>query len=336
MKQQALLIAGILACSCFAHAANDIITLDLTKATTTLEFNADNGSWTGTYDDDIESIESQCFSFIKNSYGSYKTWWGITASKSADNKPKTDVLTYQFSNMALGGIVLNDDGSVKKNEFGAPVTSPDVPYLVCYGGKAWGPDAVDMVFNDGKLYEPVGMYVNLNSYTYYSNMFGQTPARAFTNGDKFTLTVHGFAADETEKTVDVDLASCENGNLTQAMGWVYVDLSSLGAVNEMTFTFETTDTGAYGQNTPTYFCMDKLMVKQSSAAAADNIIADDTVIRYDRPAGTVTIEGADFMMIRNTAGQTVMSGEGRVFDISGLPSGVYIIRAGNRSLKIIK
>lgn len=86
----------------FAENTNPVITLDLSKSTTPLEFNAENGAWTGTYDDDETAIESQCFSFVHNSMSDYQMWWGFTASNSTDNKRQENTITYQFSNMAKG------------------------------------------------------------------------------------------------------------------------------------------------------------------------------------------------------------------------------------------
>ena len=122
----AILFAGLTANA----ADSNVITLDLAKATTALTFNAETGAWTGTYDDEETAIESQCFSFVKGSMSEYNTWWGFTASNSSDNTRKDDTLTFQFSNMAKGGIVLNEDGTVKTDDFGAPVVSAEVPYLV--------------------------------------------------------------------------------------------------------------------------------------------------------------------------------------------------------------
>lgn len=79
-----------------ASAADDVITLDLTKATTTLEFNAENGSWNGTFNDDEKSIDSQVFSFIHSSMGEYDTWWGFTASNSANNAQQANPLQFQW------------------------------------------------------------------------------------------------------------------------------------------------------------------------------------------------------------------------------------------------
>ncbi|MCM1022119.1 MAG: DUF4465 domain-containing protein [Muribaculum sp.] len=337
MRSNLFLISALLLCSSLARANDQIITLDLTKSTTKLEFNADNGSWVGTYDDDKESIESQCFSFVHSSMGDYNTWWGFTASNSADNSRPANTLTHQWSNMAAGGIELDSEGNVKVDEFGAPVVNAAVPYLVAYYGAFMGKRPTDMVFNDGKLYEPQGVYVNLNSYPYYSLLHGDGFARAFTNGDKFTLTIYGVAADGSEKNVAVTMASYTNGDLSINRGWKYVDLTSLGAVNELYFTMESTDKGLMGMNTPGYFCMDKLMVKPTATSGIDSVNADDSVkIKYNRTTKKVIIEGAGFAMIHNVAGQTLMSGECSEFDLSALPAGVYIVKAGGKSLKIAK
>ena len=105
---------------CGAYAQEKVTVLDLTNAGSVLEFDAETGAWTDTYNDDSESIESQCFSFVHSSMSDWQTWWGFTVSNSADNSKRDNFITYQFSNMAKGGIVLNEDGTVKLDEAGAP------------------------------------------------------------------------------------------------------------------------------------------------------------------------------------------------------------------------
>ncbi|MDE7458458.1 MAG: DUF4465 domain-containing protein, partial [Muribaculaceae bacterium] len=236
-------------------AQDGVIMLDLSKSTTKLEFNDTTGAWTDTYNDDEESIESQCFSFVHSSMGEWATWWGFTASNSANNSFRDNFITYQFSNMAKGGIALNEDGTIKTDDFGAPVVSSEMPYLVGFYSPWMAARPVDMTFNTDKAYEAVGVYVNLNSYTYYAVQDGDSFARAFNNGDNFTLTIHGVCPDGTENEVNVELASYDNGNLTINRGWRYVDLTELGEINELYFTLKSTDTGAYGDNTPLYFCL---------------------------------------------------------------------------------
>lgn len=337
MKKTLLSALFALAATGMAVAAENVITLDLTKSTTKLEFDADNGSWTGTFVDEEESIESQVFSFVHSSMSDWDTWWGFTASNKVDNSKPTNTITYQYSNMARGGIVLDENGAVKTDQFGAPVVSADVPYLVAYYSAYMAKRPVDMTFNDGKNYQPIGMYVNLNSYAYYSIVDGDSFARAFTNNDKFTLTIHGVAPDESEKTIDVTLAEYKNGDLTTTRGWKYVDLTELGTVNELYFTMSSTDSGTYGMNTPGYFCIDKLSVSPAEDGVGTTAIDRDGVdIAYNRATKTVKVTGTDFAVIYDVAGSMVMSSNDGIFDVSSLPAGVYIVRAGNHQLKIAK
>ncbi len=335
MKRQ-LLLSAIAMTVAMAQAQSDLITLDLTKSTTPLEFNDENGSWVDTYDDDAESIDSQVFSFVHSAMAEWKTWWGFTASNSADNARPEDTLTHQWSNMGVGGIVLNEDGTIKKNEFGAPVTSAEVPYLVAFYSSYMSARPVDMSFVDGQSYIAEGVYVNLNSYAYYSIEDGDSFARAFTDGDKFTLTIHGVAPDETEKTVEVSLASYTNGDLTINRGWKYVDLSDLGLVNEIYFTLESTDSGVYGMNTPGYFCLDKLMVTPNPNSSVQSVSAEEANIAYERTSHTVSLTNAEFAIVYDMAGNKVMTADSKKFSVAGLAPGVYMVKAANKALKIIK
>lgn len=346
MKKNFISAISLLAVAASAQAATDVVTLDLTQATTELTFDADNGAWTGTFDDDAATIDSQVFSFVHGSMSDWQTWWGFTASNSADNSRRDDTITYQYSNMAQGGIVLNDDGTVALDDDGTPTVSPDVPYLVAYYSSYMAARPVDMAFNDGREYEAVGVYVNLNSYPYYSIEQGDGYCRPFHNGDSFSLTVHGVAADESERTVEVPLASFANGDITINRGWKYVDLTSLGSVNELYFTMTTTDVGDWGPNTPLYFCLDKLMVKpvaDAPAAIAAVGYDRDAAISYDRATATVSVQGAGFAAIYDTAGRQVTAtdaidaaAKSAILSIASLPAGVYIVKAGNSSLKIAR
>lgn len=320
-----------------ANAADNIVTLDLTSPIEPMEFDADNGAWTSTYDEETYTIDSQVFTFLHFAMSEYSTWWGATASKSADNSMRDNYMKYQFSNMARGGIVLDENGKVKKDQYGAPVVSADVPYIVAYASSYYSEHPVEMVFNDGKSYIPVGVYVGLTSWPYYSIELGDAFSRAFTEGDKFTLTIHGVAADNSEKSVTVNLASFDNGDITITRGWKYVDLSELGPCESLWFSMKTTDVGTYGDNTPTYFCLDKLMVKPAEDSSVASVEAQGKSIRYDRASATVTLpSSSEFAMVFNAAGSCVMSSDKQVFSIESLPAGVYVVKSGNSRLKIAR
>ena len=333
LKSIFLSIVSLMVASASAQTTfdDDVIVLDLSKSTTPLTFESENGMWAGTYDDEETEIESQVFSIVHGCYAEWKTWWGFTASNSTNNLYQSNTLTYQFSNMAKGGILLNEDGSIKTNEFGAPVSGKEMPYLVGY------PKA-EITFNTGKSYEVIGAYVNLNSYTFYSVLYGDSFSRAFTEGDNLKLTVHGVDAEENEKTVEVSLASFSNGTLTASTGWKYIDLSSLGEVEEIYFTMSSTDTGEWGMNTPGYFCLDKLAVKETSGSSS---VSTDSLnsqrIYYNRITKTINLEKIDFMAIYDAAGKIILtSTDKNTISVEDLPAGIYIAKAGNNRLKFAR
>ena len=314
-----------------------IIYLDLANATTELTFDSTNGMWEGTFDDEETEIESQVFSISHGSWSEYNTWWGFTASNSTDNKYQSNTLTYQYSNMALGGILLNEDGSIKLNEFGAPETSKDMPYLVGFCDTSmFGP--AEITIDSDKVYEMVGAYVNLNSYTYYSILYGASPARAFTQGDYLILKITGVDSDDNEKTVEVKLASFDNGSLTACNGWMYVDLEELGIVEELKFAITGSDVGTYGLNTPSYFCLDKLAVREVMGSGVKNeILASNNKIVYDNKTYTIDLGNEDFAIIYDSTGRVVMtSSDKKSFSVSHLPGGVYVVKSGNNRLKFVR
>lgn len=335
-----LISAALMAVS--VVSAQEVKILDLTKSTTTLEFNATTGAWTETTNADasMAAIESQGMSFSHNAESTYGSWWGFTASNSADNSYKSDTYTYQFSNMAKGGIVLNEDGTVKTDENGAVVVSADVPYLVGYyseyNNQTTGMPGNMMVFADGGSYEMVGCYVNLNSYSFYSLVIGDSYASAFSENDKFTLKITGMDANLADgNTVEVVLGSYSGGDLTAARGWKYVDLSSLGKVFALKFEMTSTDT-AYGyMNTPAYFCLDKVSYK-TATSGVDSALASGEGISYDRATGIVSLGEETFGVIYNINGQKVKAAEGATIDVNDLDNGFYVVKTAKQSRTIVK
>lgn len=81
--------------------------------------------------------------------------------------------------------------------------------------------------------------------------------KAFGADDWYKVTVRGWLDGEATGTVDVYLA--EGGILTST--WEQHDLSALGTVDMVDFTFDSTDVGDYGMNNPAYFCMDGLTLQ---------------------------------------------------------------------------
>lgn len=114
-----------------------------------------------------------------------------------------------------------------------------------------------------------GAYITNTTYAYLSMRDGDTFAKKFggdsgNDADYFKLMIKGI--DELGKytgTVDFYLADFRFADNSQDYilnDWTWVDLSGLGDVVGLEFSMESTDTGAYGMNTPAYFAMDNVNV----------------------------------------------------------------------------
>ncbi|WP_051523148.1 DUF4465 domain-containing protein [Prevotella sp. P6B4] len=84
---------------------------------------------------------------------------------------------------------------------------------------------------------------------------GMTPG-AFDATDWLKCTVTGTKADGTTASVDIDLA--KDGEYVSE--WKYCDLSSLGKVKDLSFTFDGSKKNSYGLTTPSYMCIDDLQI----------------------------------------------------------------------------
>lgn len=83
-----------------------------------------------------------------------------------------------------------------------------------------------------------------------------------TDADWFKVTISAY--DHSNNKVGskevylADFRSTDSSKDFILTKWTTVDLSSLGKVNKITFAFTSSDTGAYGINTPTYVCLDNI------------------------------------------------------------------------------
>lgn len=116
---------------------------------------------------------------------------------------------------------------------------------------------------DGDTFMPQSVMVTNNTYAYYAMTKGDSFTSAFNKGSWFRLIAHGVQTDGSEKTAEfylakVDTDNVENGILSE---WKEFNLTPLGIVTGIYFTLESSDSGEWGMNTPAYFCLDRLIVK---------------------------------------------------------------------------
>ena len=127
----------------------------------------------------------------------------------------------------------------------------------------------------------IGASITNSTYASLSMQMGDSFAKKFggntrNDPDFFKLTIRGFAGGvATGTTVDFFLADfrfVDNSEDYIVNQWTYVDFSPLGNVDEIRFSYTSSDTAVYEgvtySNTPTYFAMDNFIAVPEPSAAA--------------------------------------------------------------------
>ena len=174
-------------------------------------------------------------------------WNGVAVSKQTDN-----TLTGpagQFVAMPGGGA----DGSAV--------------YAIMNGG--------DTVTFEGNEVNPQSIQLSNNAYAYHTLKEGNQFSKKFggvegNDPDYFKVIITGLDAQgNATGSTEFYLADFRFEDNTQDYivdSWETVDLSSLGTVSKLAFSYESSDAGEWGINTPLYVAMDKLI---SQAPALD-------------------------------------------------------------------
>ncbi|MFL2832181.1 MAG: DUF4465 domain-containing protein [Coraliomargaritaceae bacterium] len=143
--------------------------------------------------------------------------------------------------------------------------------------------ATSLSFSSAVDFTGLGIEVNNTTYSYYSMLNGDSFAKKFgddsaTEGtvetdqaDWFLLTVEGNLSGGSTGSVDFYLADYRYADSSQdyiISAWEYIDLSSLGSVDALSFSLSSSDNGSFGMNTPNYFAIDNIGVVPEPSAYA--------------------------------------------------------------------
>ncbi len=202
-----------------------------------------------------------------------------------------------------------------------------------------------------------GMYVTNSTYAYLVMRDGDDFGKKFggisgNDPDYFRLVINGVDADgDTTGTVVFYLADFRFEDNTKdyiLKTWKWVDLDELGIVKELHFALQSTDMGAWGMNTPGYFCLDNVNRKDftTSQSRLPSALAD--VKLFPNPVRqnlTVQLPEGDFFMdIRDVQGrllfQTTERGNSTVVidAFQEFRQGIYMltVRSGQLEPRIFK
>lgn len=122
-----------------------------------------------------------------------------------------------------------------------------------------------------------GFYATNTTYAYLSMKDGDAFAKKFggTNGsdpDFFYLTIKGYLNGiEVTDSVNFYLADFRFSDNNQdyiLSEWAWVNLTSLGNVDSLSFKLNSSDVGQFGMNTPAYFAMDNFTFNDGTTGIA--------------------------------------------------------------------
>ena len=254
---------------------------------------------------------------------------------------KTDSITSGYKNMYAAKAGKGYSGSEKYAVYWAGYGAPKPISL--YASSSW--------------FAPRGFYFTNSTFAYNSMRDGDVFAKKFggttgNDSDWFKVTVQGYLHGAVKNdSVTFYLADFRFKDNTQdyiVKDWRYVDLTTLGAVDSMFFTFSSSDVGTFGINTPTYFCMDNLSVAIPTAVSRPTLGAALAKV-YPNPATdllhvtlndpTITVATIYDIAGRQIARQPVTSSN-LTFNTAALMAGVYLLKlegkAGTASVRFVK
>ena len=201
-----------------------------------------------------------------------------------------------------------------------------------------------------------GMYITNGTYAYLSMLEGDNIAKKFggetgNDPDYFLLTIkkyyNGELSDESIEFYLADYRFEDNSQDYIVDEWTYLDLSSLGSVDSLSFTLSSSDVGMFGMNTPAYFCMDNITT-QDIVSNVNELEPSISLSLYPNPAvDYIQIETAEAgnktWGVYSISGELLESGEfyneKQRISLAHLPNGSYFVKvlteAGNATKALI-
>jgi hypothetical protein len=230
----AFAILGFLLSSCKQEADVQTTLVDFEN----VSLNSDS-IWNGS-DLSGKFISGNCT--FNNSYNAdWASWTGFACSS------KTDGVTPGYENQYS---VVAGSGALNSKKFAIAYDSASISI----------PETTD-------YYSIKSLYITNSTYAYLGISAGNYGVggigKKFAAGDWFKVTITGYKANVLTSSVDVYLADFRNGKSIILKAWTKVDVSALGKVDLITFTFDSTDKTGGWLNTPAYACIDNIEFAQT-------------------------------------------------------------------------
>lgn len=189
--------------------------------------------------------------FLPNDFNiDFQSWTGWSISSMRDDT--TPGFTNQYSAIAAGGF-------------------ESQTYAVAFASTP----EIMTISDQERAIQIEGFYITNATYPFLSMRDGDAFAKKFggetgDDPDYFLLTIKKYL--EGELSMDsvnfylADFRPTDNSQDYLVREWTYVDISTLGMADSLQFSLSSSDIGIFGMNTPGYFCLDKIVLSQSTAA----------------------------------------------------------------------
>lgn len=214
--------------------------------------------WAGNWNDANKQYQNLNDHFYTGSYqlSNYcipglKTWaFFAYANETSTNFVSADFIEHQFRNVVGGGY----------NE------SQNYGISYCFKGMGH----TDLTIANNTQGDSIsGMYITNTAYLYDCILNGDllsietdgTIGKGFATGDSVVLTAHGYVNNMETASTSIFLADYTNRDEIEhyiLQDWKYFDLSSLGKVQFVRFTMESSKSNKQGMTTPAYFALDNI------------------------------------------------------------------------------
>ena len=192
-----------------------------------------------------------------------------------------------------------------------------------------------IVFNN-----PIGLSINITNSTYAANSMrdGDAFAKKFTNVDQdyFKLHIYGYSNGSIADSTEFYLADFTHADSTLdyiVTDWQYVELLP-GPYDSVSFDLSSSDVGAFGMNTPAYFCIDNV----GNFPLSSNNITKEIINIYPNPSSDfiyINRKDSDNYTISlfNILGKIIIDKKINLqqLNLSDLPNGQYFLKIESES-----
>lgn len=248
----AALLVGALCSSCSKDPKDDPELDWIVYFNDITAFNS-NGSWEFCYDEDMQDVltfynNGEAINFSHSCQRTewdgiaYYSWRGFTPSRADDTTDYSsdgNWTDHQWTAMPGTGMFKQPNymiGFCNAEETAADALTSTTTVIKPFTTKEFKPKYV---------------YLTNTTWGYYAMKNGSAFNKKFTSGDWCKLTITGVSGDVSTGKVEFYLA--KDGEFVQK--WTMCDLSPIAKCERLVFTMESSDSGQWGMNNPSYFAL---------------------------------------------------------------------------------